>query len=780
MLPQECCPSSCLVALLVHIIEIKKTDIRSHKQKRMGKFFTLIILLILSSNLITAQDSIIEHPIEKGESVYSISKKYGVTMEAIFELNPGSEDVIYAGNTLRVPNSSNSNTSSSSSAVITDTKIQNYKVKRGETKSGLSRRFGVSIAQLEQQNPHIISMLQAGHIINIDKTLQVKQTVNEGEHLVVKGETLWGISKRYGVSLDQLINANADNLSEYLQIGQILRIPDKNEIATPEGEYLVKRGDTKFSLAKRFNMSIAELEEKNPHIVKMLMAGHVLDISKSDDSLVTVDPEQEEEEEVEVAEGNNTLEETTPIENEETTPVEETVTETDTTSTTETKAYKNYVIEPQETLYGLSKKAGMTIEEFTELNPKLLDGVIAGDIIKMPINPTEETVDSNPEIVETTDNNTNTETDTNTTTETELKNRNEALYTNLDTSGTSGLYFYTPFSGKELSSPELREKMLNKNVDNYKYLDFFQGAQIAIDSALSLSINFDITVIKESNINSQLEIESSYTKNALLVPFLKQGATLPKITSNQSIAIIDIESNLPSTDNKIYKSIPSENFQKTETLNYIANKNANVIVVSELDEPTNKTLILNKIPEAKFLKVDNAGFFKEQDLQEALDKNKLNFVILDSKKTILFLNSTTSLMSKLSEYNIQLALIDSSLIPEENEVSDMRYRVLKLVFPTAIDQKNTKLTSDFETKYESLFEIKPSRYAILGYNITLDVLLRLSQNQDFENTINEIKSEHSHVKFDYKKTSNTLYSNSSLFLMQYDSNNGMIELEKDK
>ena len=87
MLPQECCPSSCLVALLVHIIEIKKTDIRRYKQKRMGNFFTLIILLILSSNLITAQDNVIEHPIEKGESVYSISKKYGVTMEAIFELN---------------------------------------------------------------------------------------------------------------------------------------------------------------------------------------------------------------------------------------------------------------------------------------------------------------------------------------------------------------------------------------------------------------------------------------------------------------------------------------------------------------------------------------------------------------------------------------------------------------------------------------------------------------------------------------------------------------------
>ena len=175
--------------------------------------------------------------------------------------------------------------------------------------------------------------------------------------------------------------------------------------------------------------------------------------------------------------------------------------------------------------------------------------------------------------------------------------------------------------------------------------------------------------------------------------------------------------------------------------------------------------------------MDNAGVFKENDLQLALKKDKLNYVVLDSEKTIVFLNSTTTLMSKLSEYNIQLVLIDDALIPKQSEVSDLRYKVLKLIFPTNMDQKNSDVKSNFKDKYEALFNKKPSKHAILGFDITLDVLLRLSQNGSFENTITTITSEHPHLKFEYKKTNDTNYSNTGLYLLQYDSIKGLIELD---
>ncbi len=244
----------------------------------MKRLFTLITIFLLSFKFLTAQEKLIEHTIVKGESVYAISKKYGVTIDAIFELNPGSGDLIYPGEILRVPDT-NSTSTSQNNASSDNSDILDYQVKRGETKSGLSRRFGVSIAMLEQQNPHIVNMLQAGHILKIDKTLKQKPSAsNKNEHIVIKGETLWGISKQYTVNLNALIAVNSSELSEFLQIGQTLIIPDDNTInqPSPEGQYIVK---TKYGLAKRFNMTIAELEKNNPQIVPMLMAGHKLDIT---------------------------------------------------------------------------------------------------------------------------------------------------------------------------------------------------------------------------------------------------------------------------------------------------------------------------------------------------------------------------------------------------------------------------------------------------------------------------------------------------------------------
>lgn len=701
----------------------------------MGRYFTLILVLFLSLEFAIAQENYVEHSIQKGESVYMISKKYGVTVNAIFSLNPGSEDVIYAGRTLKIPNSSDTNTQVNNNTVISDSLISNYEVKRGETKSGLSRRFGVSIAMLEQQNPHIVRMLQAGHIINIDKTIiENERQAAPGEHIVVKGETLWGIARNNGISLAQLEAANAGRLSEFLQIGQTLVIPDKNAEITTEGEYLVKRGDTKFELARRFNMTIAELESKNPHIVDMLMAGHRLNVDNSrtysqDETISSTDTDNS-------------------------------VTEISTTSSD--GEYRDYVIQPKETLYGLSKKAGMTINELTTLNPKLLTSVNTGDIIKMPINVVSSTTDTVTEI--------NYE-------ETGV-NKNQALYDNLVTETANGIYFYTPFSSEELSSPEQRDKMISANADLQKYIDFFQGAQIAIDSAKTLNLNFDVTLIKKNIGKPQLNIESPHQKNAILVPFLDNASHYPEITSNEDLSIIDIESNIiPKDSSKVYQSIPSDNFQKTKTLNYLATQNAQVIVVSDLEEARNKNLILNIIPNAKFLKVDKAGFFEANALENTLRKDKLNYLILDSEKTIIFLNSTTTLMSKLSDFNIQLVMLKSSLRPNQTEVSDMRYRVLRLIFPSITDPRNKKGVNDFERHYKDIFESNPSRYSELGFDVTLDILLRLSQNSSFENTINTVISEHPHLKFEYQKSNDSIYSNNGVRIMQYHSNEGLMELD---
>jgi LysM repeat protein len=760
--------------------QVKRGETKSGLSKKFGVSIAMLeeqnphIISMLQAGHILKVDNTLkskprvsnknEHIIVKGESVYAISKKYGVTIDAIFELNPSSGDLIYPGEILRIPEVSNTNTLQNN-ASSDNSDIIDYQVKRGETKSGLSKRFGVSIAMLEEQNPHIINMLQAGHILKVDKTLKSKPRVsNKNEHIVVKGETLWGISKQYTVNLNALIAVNSKELSEFLQIGQTLIIPDDNTInqASPEGQYIVKRGETKYGLAKRFNMTIAALEKSNPQIVSMLMAGHKLDVTNatlSNETTVLVENVIEEpESEVNELDKKEDLVETTDSEP-DLNPIEN----------NNEDIYVDYIIQPQETLYSLSKKANLTIGEFINLNPKLLVEVNKGDIIKMPL------------VSKQADDINDTQVDSLKSLTPEIINKNRSLVSDLDFSEKNGIYFYLPFSDKEFNSSKFRQKSANQDLQ--KYFEFYEGAQMAIDSAKALNLKFDVTLIEKKDEFSskfKIKVDTVNAENAIVIPFLEKNMRYPEIISNKNVPIIDIQSNIDAYPNTtIYKSIPSEQFQKTKTLKYLARKeNANIIVISDLEEATNKNLILKTIPNAKFLKVDEAGFFNNDQLDKALKKDQLNYVILDSQQTIIFLNTSTTLMGQLAAYDIQLVLINPQLLTKQNEASKMRYKILKLIYPTLALKEDLKDLKDFERKYELLHDTKPAMNAVMGYDVTLDLLLRLSQKASFETSINTIlNSKQTQLKFDYQKTNSFNYSNVAVYLMQYDSIDGLIRIE---
>ncbi len=736
----------------------------------MRRLFTLIIVSLLSFNSLIAQDKSIEHTIVKGESVYAISKKYGVTVNAIFELNPSSTGIIYPGEVLRIPDINNASTTQNNSGT-NNSNLTDYRVKRGETKFGLSKKFGISIAMLEQQNPHIINMLQTGHILKVDKTVTLKPKVssNENEHVVLKGETLWGISQQYQVNLKNLTTLNSDQLSEFLQIGQTLVIPNSQNInqTLSEDQYLVKRGETKYSLAKRFNMTIAELEEKNPQIVPMLMAGHKLDITNSINNNTEVVAENDTAQpEVEIVEEKEELAEV--IETSSEPDLVETEIKEEEEEEEEEDGFIDYIIQPNETLYSLSKKSGITIEQLTTLNPKLLTAVNKGDTIKIPASSKQVLDQGKVTNIDALSN------------DASSSSNNKSLVANLNIKQRNGLYFYLPFSDIEYNARKLKLKSPNEN--DQKYYDFYQGALMAIDSAKALNLKFDITLIRKNNqINpdSKIIVDETNHENVVVIPFLEQDSRYPEIISNKKIPVIDILSNIGTYPNTIvYNSIPSEHSQKLKTLNYLANKDANVILISDLKEARNLDLVLKTIPKTKSLKVDNAGFFNDDELDNALKKDKLNYVILDSEQTIVFLNTTTALMGRLSNYDIQLVLIDSKLIPKQNEVSNMRYQILNLIYPTIASKEDTKDLNNFESNYERLYNTKPNMNAVIGFDVTLDLLLRLSQNSSFETTINTVlKSEHVQIKFDYQKINNFNYFNNGVYLMQYNTTDGVVRIQ---
>ena len=251
----------------------------------MRELLTISLVFILSFNKITAQDSIIEHKIQKGETAYFIAQKYKVSIDEIYKLNPESQSGIQDNQVLKIP--------------VHSTEKQNQKqqnthiVAAKETLYGISKQYKVTVDVIQNANLEILaSGLQVGQELvipqnggNLPKTeIATSSKVN---HQVVAKESLFSIARQYNVSVQDLENLNKELLQNGLQIGQSIAIPNKRK--TLDGRvrvinqetifHVVESKETKFSIAKKYGISIDQLESQNPEIVNGLVVGNKLAIN---------------------------------------------------------------------------------------------------------------------------------------------------------------------------------------------------------------------------------------------------------------------------------------------------------------------------------------------------------------------------------------------------------------------------------------------------------------------------------------------------------------------
>lgn len=250
----------------------------------MRELLTISLVFILSFNKITAQDSIIEHKIQKGETAYFIAQKYKVSIEEIYKLNPESQNGIKDNQVLKIPIHHSENTTS---------KQQTHIVAPKETLFGLSKQYHVSVEALQNANQEILAGgLQIGQELIIPQNLEYSSkqenvVSSKTSHQVLAKESLFSIARQYNVSVEDLENLNKDILINGLQIGQTISIPNKRK--TLDGRvrvinqetvfHVVEPKETKFSIAKKYGISIDQLESQNPEIVNGLIVGNKLAIN---------------------------------------------------------------------------------------------------------------------------------------------------------------------------------------------------------------------------------------------------------------------------------------------------------------------------------------------------------------------------------------------------------------------------------------------------------------------------------------------------------------------
>ena len=222
-----------------------------NNMKRINRIACLLLLSLLPLGQSWAQqaDNSFLHTIEKGQSLYSIASMYGVTVQEIVQLNPGSDQKIVTGRTLRIPRKGSQAAGEESFHTIA----------AGETLYRLTVKYGVTAQQICAANPGLSAQnFRIGQVIRIPASEStpatgsaVTATTGSGVtpaasqatvttqaqpqgvasrcremHRVKKKETLFSISRQYGISQEQLIAANPElRGSDKLKKGSLLCIP---------------------------------------------------------------------------------------------------------------------------------------------------------------------------------------------------------------------------------------------------------------------------------------------------------------------------------------------------------------------------------------------------------------------------------------------------------------------------------------------------------------------------------------------------------------------------
>ena len=146
-----------------------------------------------------------------------------------------------------------------------------YIVQKGDTLYSISKRFNISVNDLINTN----NLTSTNLSINQELIIPNNNNTNDTTYIVQKGDTLYSISKRFSVSVNDLINTN--NLtSTTLSINQELIIPNNNN--TNDTTYTVQKGDTLYSISKKFNTTIDNLSNKNNLSTNILTIGQILTI----------------------------------------------------------------------------------------------------------------------------------------------------------------------------------------------------------------------------------------------------------------------------------------------------------------------------------------------------------------------------------------------------------------------------------------------------------------------------------------------------------------------
>jgi LysM repeat protein len=320
-------------------------------------------LVLLTTVRSFAQEEFTKHTVTKGETITQIAAQYSITISAIYEINPDARAGIKSKSVLLIPATVRKSGNATSDPVIIPAEI-NHTALPKETLYAIGKQYGVTVEDLYNTNP---GLQQSG--------------LRKGDRIIIPRSD---VNLSVAASVDKPLQETKKNRLQKLKPAQnkdgsvVLNLNEPNGFLSSSIELEIAAHDTKYSIAKQYNITIAALNVANPILEReALKIGQKIIIPKTNwnDTQVAVN-------QIEVKKESENLK---PVVIKESILIDK----------VEAKNVNPIIIEPfvspvvletslirevlaKETKYGIAKEYGISVKELERQNPKIVKGLTIG------------------------------------------------------------------------------------------------------------------------------------------------------------------------------------------------------------------------------------------------------------------------------------------------------------------------------------------------------------------------------------------------------------------
>ena len=259
----------------ISVDELKRINNLTSNQLSVGQQLYLVPLQddIISDNYVT-------YVVKRGDSLSSIASNFNTSVNAIKQINNLPSDIIMIGQQLLVP-------SNNDDVQETVDGYEEYVVQRGDSLTKIATLFNTDINSIKKINDLTSNTIFIGQVLKVPNVVNDNNSgeVEYQEYVVKRGDSLWKIARDFNTTVNQILELNMLD-SANLQIGDVLKIPvdvddgiDINNYLNDNSftnSYVVKQGDSLWSIARQYGVSVNDLKAINNLNSNLLSIGQEL------------------------------------------------------------------------------------------------------------------------------------------------------------------------------------------------------------------------------------------------------------------------------------------------------------------------------------------------------------------------------------------------------------------------------------------------------------------------------------------------------------------------